>query len=130
MATAVASSAKAHLDTLRHQIKTGKKKLELNTWNHFAMVYDGKGNELCRARNWPMTRRCGADSYTIHAEMAVLKKLGDLRRLAGCTLVVARITAAGNLASSKPCKSCEKKLILMMKRYCLKGRHVHLIDKS
>jgi hypothetical protein len=128
MATVVASCAKAYLDTLRHQIKEGKKKLELNTWNHFAMVYNGNGKLLCAARNRPMTRAsgCGADFHTIHAEMAALKRLGDLRRLAGCTLVVARITPAGNLASSKPCKSCEKKLMLMMKRYCLKGRHVHL----
>lgn len=125
----VASCAKAYLDKLRHQIKMGKKKLELNTWNHFAMVYDGNGELLCCARNRPMTRArgCGADFHTIHAEMAVLKKLGDLRLLAGSTLVVARITPAGNLASSKPCKSCEKKLMLMMSRYCLKERHVHVI---
>lgn len=128
MATAVASCARADLDKLRNQVRMGKKKLELNTWNHFAMVYDGSGKMLCAARNRPMTRAsgCGADFHTIHAEMAAIKKIGDLRRLRGCTLVVARITPAGNLASSKPCKSCEKKLMLMMDRYCLKGGHVHI----
>lgn len=128
MATAVASCARADLDKLRNQVRMGKKKLELNTWNHFAMVYDGSGKMLCAARNRPMTRAsgCGADFHTIHAEMAAIKKIGDLRRLRGCTLVVARITPAGNLASSKPCKSCEKKLMLMMDRYCLKGGYVHI----
>jgi hypothetical protein len=51
--------------------------------------------------------------------MAVLKKLGNLQELAGCTLVVARFTRGWDIASSKPCHGCHVKLLKMITRYGL-----------
>jgi hypothetical protein len=64
--------------------------------------------------------------YTQHAETNVLSKLRDLDRLSGCTLVVTRFTACGDMVESKPCAECQTKLMLMMRKYGLKGGTVHV----
>ena len=57
---------------------------------------------------------------TIHAERAVVKKLGDVSKLAGATLVVWRVNTAGDLLPSKPCPSCQLFLDKCMREYGLR----------
>lgn len=100
----------------------------LSTSNHVAAIVDANGRLLAIARNKAMTpsKGCGASAHTMHAEIAVIKKLGDLKKLAGCTLVVARFTPCGDVASSAPCSECRVKLEKMFTRYRLKCCSVHL----
>lgn len=58
--------------------------------------------------------------------MNVLSKVRDMDALTGCTLVVTRFTACGDMVESKPCRECQTKLTLMMKKYGLKGGTVHV----
>jgi hypothetical protein len=88
---------------------------------HYAQI-------LCRnkviafARNsvGSRSRGCGYSDATIHAERAVVKKLGDTSKLAGCTLVVWRVNAAGDLLPSKPCPSCQVFLDKCKREYGLR----------
>ena len=58
--------------------------------------------------------------------MNVLSKVRDMSTLAGCTLVVTRFTALGDMLESKPCCECQAELTLLMRRYGLQGGTVHL----
>jgi len=63
---------------------------------------------LCKQANKVASRSRGAgcSDYTIHAERAALKALGDFNKLRGATMVVVRYGVSGNLLPSKPCKEC------------------------
>ena len=50
------------------------------------------------------SKGCGYSDRTIHAEKNVVKKLGDLSLLKGCTLYVSRISVHAH--GSKPCEEC------------------------
>jgi hypothetical protein len=66
------------------------------------------------------SRGCGYSDATIHAERAVVKKLGDTSKLAGCVLIVWRVGASGNILPSKPCKSCQVFLEKCTREYGLR----------
>lgn len=53
------------------------------------------------------SKGCGYSDSTIHAERAVVKRLGDVSQLRGCTLTVVRINRKGDILSSKPCHDCQ-----------------------
>jgi hypothetical protein len=57
---------------------------------------------------------------TIHAERAVVKKLGDTSKLVGCTLIVWRVGASGDILPSKPCASCQVFLEKCKREYGLR----------
>ena len=75
---------------------------------HIAFIYGRGGVLLAMASNKIGSRAQGAGSskYTIHAERAALKAIGDNSLLRGATLVVVRINKQGELTSSKPCHGC------------------------
>lgn len=99
----------------------------LTTENHIAFVYNRRGRLLASAWNKAMTRSkgSGASAYTMHAEIAVLKKLGDLALLRDSVMVVARFTHGGRVSASDPCSACRVKLTKMFELYGLKGGGVH-----
>ncbi len=91
-----------------------------NTSLHYASIY--KRNKLLEtSRNILGTRSrgCGWSDQSLHAEHAVVKRLGDLSQLRGCVLVVIRLNRHGEILNSKPCPSCHKFLIKCMKEYGL-----------
>ena len=93
-----------------------------NTQLHFAMIIK-RGKILTTAFNSIGTRSkgCGYDNYSIHAERAVIKKLGDLRQLNGASMVVIRIAKGKrDLVSSEPCHTCKCHLEKCMKEYGLR----------
>lgn len=62
----------------------------------------------------------GYSDFTIHAERAVVRKLGDISQLRGSTLIVVRYNRRGDILGSKPCSDCELFLDKCMKEYGLR----------
>jgi len=75
---------------------------------HIAFIYGKGGVLLAMATNKIGSRSQGAgySKYTIHAERAALKALGNDSLLRGATLVVVRVNKLGELVCSKPCHGC------------------------
>ena len=80
-----------------------------------------RGKIVAESRNRIGTRCRGSgwSDFTIHAERAVVKALGDLSQLRGCVLIVVRINKSNEIMGSKPCPDCEKFLNKCMKCYGL-----------
>jgi hypothetical protein len=81
-----------------------------------------RGKTIAAARNviGSRSRGCGWSDQSIHAERAVVKRLGNLSLLRGCVLVVIRVNKKGELLNSKPCPDCQKFLLKCMKEYGLR----------
>ena len=82
-----------------------------------------KGNKILATAHNSMGTRSRGSGYndnTIHAEVAVVKSLGDISLLRGATLIVYRNNAMGELRNSKPCHDCEIFLTKCMDKYGLK----------
>lgn len=93
----------------------------LNTSLHIAFVY-GRGGMLIGMstnRMGSRSRGAGFSKFTIHAERAALKAVGDNSMLRGATLVVVRVGKHG-LLNSKPCHECKCHLEKAMNKYGLK----------
>jgi hypothetical protein len=89
---------------------------------HIAMIVKGK-KVLGIASNFLGSRSsgCGFDDRTIHAERAVIKKVGDYSLLQGAIMIVVRISPTTRHAGySEPCKTCKPHLQKCMKKYGLK----------
>jgi len=89
---------------------------------HFAMIMK-RGKILDVACNSIGSRSmgCGYTNRTIHAERAVLKKIGDHTKLDGAIMVVIRISrGTGEIMNSEPCKTCRPHLEKCMKEHGLK----------
>lgn len=91
------------------------------TYLHYAQVLK-RNKVLAVARNsiGSRSRGCGYSDATLHAERAVVKKLGDTSKLNGATLVVWRVTETGDLRPSKPCPDCQLFLDKCMRDYGLR----------
>ena len=63
---------------------------------------------------------CGYSDWTIHAERAVVKRLGDISQLRGATLYVCRFNKEGELRDSKPCHECQVFLEKCIREYGLR----------
>lgn len=89
---------------------------------HVAFLYGRGGALLAAATNRYGTRSSGAgySEYTIHAERAVLKDVGDIGLLRGATLVVIRFTRHGELRDSQPCCECRVHLEKAIRCYGLR----------
>ena len=92
-----------------------------NTELHVATL-SKRGKVIATARNTLGTRSrgCGWDDSTLHAERAVIKRLGDIRMLDGCTLEVVRIGKNNDIKNSKPCHNCWLFLEKCMRSYGLR----------
>jgi hypothetical protein len=92
-----------------------------NTSYHVATIYRRR-RPIATSRNRIGTRSsgCGWDDQSMHAERAVVKRLGDLSQLRGCTLEVVRINKKNSVMNSKPCHNCELFLDKCMKQYGLR----------
>ena len=66
------------------------------------------------------SRGAGYSDWTIHAERAVVKRLGDISQLRGATLIVVRYNKKGQMLNSKPCHDCELFLEKCMRYYGLR----------
>jgi len=92
-----------------------------NTHFHHARLL--KRNKcIASARNTLGTRSRGSgySDHSLHAERAVVKRIGDISQLRGCVLVVVRVNRHGQLLNSKPCSECEKFLQKCMSKYGLR----------
>lgn len=90
---------------------------------HIAILLK-RGKIIASATNFIGSRSsgCGFDDRSIHAERALIKKLGNNRKMDGAIMVVIRLTQGTNqLCNSKPCSKCEPHLKKCMKEYNLKG---------
>jgi hypothetical protein len=93
----------------------------LNTYMHVATIFR-RGVPIVTARNRAASRSTGGNAHTMHAEVAVVKKLGDLSLLQGCVLRVERYhDRDGHVMNSKPCHDCEMFLTKMIKKWRLKS---------
>jgi hypothetical protein len=92
-----------------------------NTSLHYAQLIK-RNKVIAIARNsiGSRSRGCGWSDHSIHAERAVVKRLGDLSQLRGCVMVVVRINKNDELLSSKPCSDCERFLFKCMNEYGLR----------
>jgi hypothetical protein len=88
---------------------------------HYARILR-RGKSIAEARNsiGSRSKGCGYSDQSIHAERAVVKRLGDLSQLNGCVLLVVRINKAGDFLNSKPCADCQKFLEKCMRDYGLR----------
>ena len=81
-----------------------------------------RGKVIASATNRVGTRSKGSgySDYTIHAEKAVVKKLGDISQLKGATLCVWRLNARSVMPSA-PCSECRLFLNKCMDKYGLRA---------
>ena len=92
-----------------------------NTELHYATLTK-RNKVLAFARNsiGSRSRGCGFGDRTIHAERAVVKRLGDVSQLRGCTMTVVRVNKEGDLVNSEPCSDCKLFLFKCMNEYGLR----------
>ncbi len=96
-----------------------------HTQTHIAFIIK-RGKIIAYASNVIGSRHKGSgyNSRSLHAEVAVIKKVGDVRILDGADLFVFRWTPPGSsnqcpVSNSCPCHSCSKFLTKCMKKYGL-----------
>ena len=75
---------------------------------HIAMLIKrGKVMDVASNSVGSRSRGCGYATRTIHAERAVIKKVGDKSKLDGAIMVVIRIMRGSReVGNSEPCHSC------------------------
>lgn len=89
---------------------------------HIAMLVK-RGKLLGIATNSVGSRSsgCGYDELSIHAERALLKKIGDYKKLDGATMIVVRISSRINVVGdSRPCETCKPHMEKCMREYGMK----------
>jgi hypothetical protein len=89
---------------------------------HIALVLKrGKVIEMASNDYGTRSNGCGYSERTIHAERAVIKKIGDVSKLAGAILIVIRIArGTKEVVNSVPCHSCRCHLEKCIKDYGLR----------
>lgn len=94
---------------------------------HVAIILR-RGKILATATNREGDRSCGCgfSDWSLHAERAVIKKVGDLNQLRGAIMIVIRLVqlkrkTSPALARSDPCYDCQKTLKKCMKEYGLRA---------
>jgi len=102
-----------------------KRKNVINTNLHIALLFKGK-KLITYAFNKIGSRSngCGYNNATLHAEIAVLKKLGDISAIKGLRLVVLRYGVRDSTwTQSRPCVDCQKILNKFIKHFGLHSVH-------
>ena len=89
---------------------------------HIAVVIKrGKILEIASNSIGSRSKGCGYQERTIHAERAVIKKVGDMSKLNGASLVVIRIMrGTQEVGNSEPCHSCRCHLEKCMREHGLR----------
>jgi len=79
------------------------------TQTHIAIIMKrGKILEVATNAVGSRSRGAGYASRTIHAERAVIKKIGDTSKLDGAIMIVIRIMkGTSEVGNSEPCHSCK-----------------------
>lgn len=96
-------------------------KSELRNIHVAILLKHGKILGIDRNHYGSRKRGCGYTDRTIHAERAVLKKVGDVTKLNGCIMIVIRFARKDTeLINSVPCHSCRCHLEKCMKEYGLR----------
>ena len=92
------------------------------TQAHIAVIIKrGKILEIASNSIGSRSKGCGYQERTIHAERAVIKKVGDLSKLNGATLIVIRVMrGTGEVGNSEPCHSCKCHLEKCMAKHGLR----------
>ena len=92
-----------------------------NTEFHVARI-TRRRKVIAEARNTIGTRSRGSgwDDQSLHAERAVVKRLGDISLLNGCTLEVVRLSKHGLVKNSEPCHNCKTFLHKCIREYGLR----------
>jgi hypothetical protein len=93
-----------------------------NTQAHIAVIVKrGKILEIASNSVGSRSKGCGYQERTIHAERAVIKKVGDMSKLNGATLIVIRIMrGTKEVGNSEPCHSCKCHLEKCMREHGLR----------
>jgi hypothetical protein len=93
------------------------------TQAHIAVLMKrGKILEVASNAVGSRSRGCGYETRTIHAERAVIKKVGDMSKLNGAVLVVIRVMkGTGSWGNSEPCHSCRCHLEKCMREHGLRS---------
>mgnify|MGYP001489598647 CR=1 FL=1 len=96
--------------------------LRHNTQVHIAILMKrGKILEIASNAIGTRSKGSGYQERTIHAERAVLKKIGDVSKLNGATLIVIRIMrGTKEIGNSEPCHSCKCYLEKCIKEHGLR----------
>lgn len=85
------------------------------------LIKRGKILEIATNAVGSRSKGAGFDTRSIHAERAVIRKLGDLNKLDGAILAVIRITkGTKQVVNSEPCHSCKCHLEKCIRDYGLK----------
>lgn len=110
------------LDAISDVIEACNLNPKHNTSFHIAILYR-RGKILAMASNTMGSRSkgCGYSNHTIHAERAVIKKVGDVTKLRGAELFVVRLNKSRNMLDSEPCHSCKCHLTKCMREHGLKA---------
>lgn len=113
------------LDLVNGLISVDSIWLKHKTQAHIAILMKrGKVLEVASNSIGSRSKGPGYESRTIHAERAVIKKVGDMSKLAGATLVVIRIMkGTKEVGNSEPCHSCKCHLEKCIRQHGL--RHVY-----
>jgi len=99
----------------------GQKRNCLTSLHIAVLVKRGKIIETAMNSLGSRARGAGYSGLTIHAERAVVKKLGDISKLRGCTMYVWRVGFAEFYPmSSEPCSECVVFLNKCKKQYGLR----------
>jgi hypothetical protein len=109
-------------DLIRQHISVDSIHLKHRTQIHIAVVMKrGKILEIAHNAIGSRSKGPGFETRTIHAERAVLKKVGDISQLRGAVLIVIRIAkGTKEVVNSEPCHSCRCHLEKCMREYGLK----------
>lgn len=92
------------------------------TQAHIAILMKrGKILEVASNSIGSRSKGCGYQERTIHAERAVIKKVGDMTKLNGATLIVIRVMrGTKEIGNSEPCHSCKCHLEKCMRQHGLR----------
>jgi hypothetical protein len=98
-----------------------RKNAKHRTSLHKAVIVK-RGKIIAEATNQIGSRYMGAgfSDNTIHAEKAVIKKLGDFTKLRGADLYVFRVGGEEHSHFSQPCPDCQMFLKKCMREYGLR----------
>jgi deoxycytidylate deaminase len=108
------------LESILHTIPYKKSKDMTPKQSHVAILYK-RGKILSTGVNklGSRSRGCGWDTASIHAEIMAIKKVGDISKLRGASLLVVRYNQLDELCPSKPCENCQRILTKCMNQHGL-----------
>lgn len=115
------STRLSHYEIVAHDFAI-RASTSTHTHLHIAFIYARGGALIGMSTNriGSRSRGSGYSDYTIHAERAAMKAVGDESLLRGATMVVVRVSRGGKLLGSEPCPACKCHLGKAMREYGLR----------